>query len=215
MNPSSYEIKDECRKNLSKYTIQAFSLIPEIENPVLLDIGCGSGVATVALAEKFNGMIYAVDPDQSSLNRLKEKVAALDYADRFKIIHGSLFDNSLVNNTFDIVVAEGLLNVVGFEKGLPALMKLLKKNGYLLIHDELKNDSEKRKIFRKNDLVLLDIFQLDSTVWWDEYYCCLEAKIKSIDNDSLFGQELNEINECKKNPDAFQSIYYILQSKPL
>lgn len=39
MNSIIYDIRDSCRKNLVKYTIKAFSCIPEIDHPVILDIG--------------------------------------------------------------------------------------------------------------------------------------------------------------------------------
>jgi predicted RNA methylase len=67
MNSNIYEIRDNCRKNLNKYTLRAFSLIPKIENPLILDMGCGTGVPTLALMEACNCSMYAVDVDNLSL----------------------------------------------------------------------------------------------------------------------------------------------------
>ncbi|HBW35358.1 class I SAM-dependent methyltransferase [Desulfosporosinus sp. BICA1-9] len=89
MDLNTFEIRDNCRKNLNKYTIKAFSIIPKIDNPQLLDMGCGTGVPTL-LMEVCNGKIYAVDPDNSSLFWLKEKVKKLNYSDRIRIIHASV-----------------------------------------------------------------------------------------------------------------------------
>jgi methylase of polypeptide subunit release factors len=44
------KIKDQCRKNLSRFTERALSSIPELDNPIILDIGCGTGVPTILLA---------------------------------------------------------------------------------------------------------------------------------------------------------------------
>lgn len=74
MNRNPNEIKDHCRKNLSKYTIKAFSSVPQIDKPLILDMGCGTGVPALALLENCNGHIYAVDSDQSCLLWLTEKV---------------------------------------------------------------------------------------------------------------------------------------------
>jgi cyclopropane fatty-acyl-phospholipid synthase-like methyltransferase len=211
MNLNKYEILDDCRKNLLKYTIKAFSLILKIDNPVILDIGCGTGVPTLALAENFNGIIYAVDSDKSSLNRLQEKVNKLKYNDRIKIIYAVINENYLFNINFDIILAEGFLNVIGFEKGFPILVKHIKSKGYLIIHDELKNEAQKKEIFKNYNLKLIDSFRLNENAWWDDYYSCLETKIKAINEDSLFHNEISEINDYKKAPDVFQSIYYILQ----
>lgn len=210
MDLNTFEIRDNCRKNLNKYTIKAFSIIPKIDNPLLLDMGCGTGVPTLALMEVCNGKIYAVDSDNSSLFWLKEKVKKLNYSDRIRIIHASVFNNDLFDKKFDIVLAEGLLNVIGFEKGLAILIKYLKNNGYIIIHDELNNDTEKRIIFERCNLELINSFELNENVWWNDYYYYLEKAIKQIDNNSLFQKEINEIVEYKKNPKIFRSIYYVL-----
>ncbi|HWQ74804.1 MAG TPA: class I SAM-dependent methyltransferase [Syntrophomonas sp.] len=208
MNP--YEIRDRCRRNLNQYTIEAFSLIPPIDKPLILDMGCGTGVPTLALMEISNGRIYAVDSDDSCLLWLNEKVKALNCADRIKVIHASAFDENLFDKKFDIVLAEGLLNVIGFETGLPVLIEHLKDIGYLIIHDEYKCDGEKRALFKKYNLELLNSFVLDENVWWDAYYCCLEKSIRT-ENESLFEEERHEIMELKKNPEIFRSRYYVLK----
>lgn len=212
MTTNRYEIKDRCRKNFNPYTLKAFSCIPVIDNPVILDIGCGTGVPTIALMENCNGFFHAVDSDASSLQWLKEKVTALNYTDRIQIIHASVYDSDLFTEQFDIIVAEGLLNVTGFEKGLSILLNYLKNDGYLMIHDELKNDTEKRKLFEKCNLQVLTSFELNEEVWWNEYYSCLEKEISALENDSLLGNEKNEIEQFKKNPARCESIYYVLQN---
>lgn len=213
MNLNTYEIKDNCRINLNKYTIKALSFIPKIDNPLILDMGCGTGVPTLALIENCNGNVYAVDSDNSCLLWLKEKVNALNYSNRVEVIHASVFDINIFYNKFDIVLVEGLLNVIGFEKGMPVLVKYLKHNGYLIIHDELNNDTEKKTMFEKYNLKLLNSFELDETVWWNDYYSCLEKSIKNIKDNSLFENEINEIIEFKKNSEKFRSIYYVLQNR--
>ncbi len=210
MSQTLCEIRDRCRRNLNKYTIEAFSLMPSIDKPLILDMGCGTGVPTLALTEISNGGIYAVDSDDSCLLWLEEKVKALNCANRIKVIHASVFDENLFDEKFDIVLAEGLLNVIGFEKGLPVLIKHLKDTGYLIIHDEFKRGREKRALFKKYNLELLNSFVLDENVWWDDYYRCLEKSI-SKENEGLFEREINEIIQFKKNPEIFKSIYYVLK----
>jgi len=212
MKKDILEIKDECRNNLCRYTIQAFSIIPEIEKPLILDIGCGTGVTLLSLAKKFDGTIYGVDPDMASINRLKKKVSGLKLNERIKIFNDSIFNTDLFQFKFNIALAEGLLNVVGFEKGLPLLINYVKKDGFIIIHDELKDDTEKRTIFESYNLKMLESFTLNPDVWWNEYYDCLEKKIKNIYNGNQFENELKEIEGYKKNPLNYRSIYYILRN---
>ena len=100
--------------------------------------------------------------------------------------------------------------MIGFEKSLPILINYLKTNGYLIIHDELHNDQAKKTLFRKCNLELLNSFELDENVWWNDYYCCLENSIRHEDADLLFEKEINEIIEFKKNARQFRSVYYVL-----
>ena len=213
MNINKYKIKDNCRKNFNKYTIRAFLSIPKINNPIVLDIGCGTGVPTLALIEICNGKFYAVDSDESCLNWFQEKVDACNYSDRVQIVHASAHDLNEYNKKFDIILAEGLLNVIGFKNGLSLLLEYLKSSGYIIIHDEFKNDNKKRKLFKKNNLNLLNSFELNKDVWWNEYYSCLEKAIESYNKDPIFKSEIDEIIMFKKNPEIFKSRYYILHNE--
>jgi 2-polyprenyl-3-methyl-5-hydroxy-6-metoxy-1,4-benzoquinol methylase len=64
--------RDSIRKNFLKYTRQAFTSIPIIDHPLILDIGCGSGVQTVELARLSNGKITAIDIDRTALAKLRQ-----------------------------------------------------------------------------------------------------------------------------------------------
>jgi len=206
-----FEIKDECRKNLNKYTSIAFSIIPKIDKPIILDAGCGTGVPTLSLIELCNGNIFAVDPDPYSTDWFIKKVTVLKLKDRIKIFNDSILNPTLFNFKFDIILAEGLLNVIGFEKGLQILINYLKNESYLIIHDEYKNDSEKRRYFKNNNLKLLHSFELDENIWLNEYFYCLKSKIENLKDNQLFESELKAINENIRNQNNLKSIYYILK----
>lgn len=212
MNEIKYIIKDDCRKNLINYTIDAFSVIPELTNPLILDAGCGTGQPSLSLMALCNGILYAVDTDKSALSYFYKKVIAFQLEDRIKIICDSILNPSLFNFKFDIILAEGILNIIGFKKGLQIFINILKDNGYIIIHDEVKNDSQKRLYFKENRLRLLHTFVIDEKAWWKEYFNCLEMKIKNSENKVIFQNEIKEITDYKNNPNNFRSIYYILQS---
>jgi cyclopropane fatty-acyl-phospholipid synthase-like methyltransferase len=207
------KIKDQCRKNLSRFTERALSSIPELDNPIILDIGCGTGIPTILLAEKYKGTVYAVDIDAPSLEVLEEKIENQIFHSKTVVLNDSLLNLSKFKLKFNIILAEGVLNVVGFNRGLRIFLENLKNPGYLIIHDEYQNDSQKRMRFNKNQLDLVASFKLDKNIWWNEYYSCLEKKIDEIGNNSLFHKEINEINEYKINPEKFESIFYVLKNR--
>jgi cyclopropane fatty-acyl-phospholipid synthase-like methyltransferase len=134
-----FEIKDKCRKGLLKYLSNALSIIPRIEKPKILDIGCGTGVPAIWLAENYNGIITAVDIDKKSLAWLLEKAKRQNLESRITVINKSFFDVEFDENYYDIILAEGFLNIVGFNNGFPEIIKLLKINRFFVIHDEHKD----------------------------------------------------------------------------
>jgi len=209
-----FDIKDHCRKGLLKYLEKAISAIPVIENPQILDAGCGSGVPALLLAEKFNGTITAVDPDTKSMAMLEEKVQELNLAHQVNLYYSSIFDLDTDHHRFDLIIAEGLLNVTGFQKGFLGILRLLKKNGFIIIHDELRNRNAKTDFIEKNDCRIIDSFVLDEIIWWDDYYQCLESAIfSSSDKRSVrfFKSDLEEIESFRKDSSQFQSIYFVIE----
>ena len=219
MKMNIFEIKDNCRANFNKYTRKAFESIPKIENPNILDLGCGTGVPTLEIANLTNGNILAIDSDKECLDWLKQKIKILNYDERISVIHGSVFTVNIPENNYDIILAEGLFNIIGFEKGLLNFSKFLKANGYFMIHDEFQNREKKLHIIEEYQFKLVESFILDENIWWNEYYSCLEKKImdfeKEIANDinsnKVFKREKSEIDMYKKNPLKFRSIYYVLK----
>jgi len=214
MNKEYFDIKDNCRQGLLKYLEKAISIIPIIENPQILDAGCGSGVPTLFLAEKLNGNITAIDSDTKSIAILREKVKELNLSNKVNIFNNSLFDIKANNNQFDLIFAEGLLNVVGFQKGFIKIINLLKRNGFIIIHDEFQNQNEKIELIKNYDCKILSSFVLDEQIWWNDYFKCLEKEISTISNKNklkLFKSDLQEIRLFKKTPFHYKSIYYIIE----
>jgi len=214
MNKEYFEIKDNCRKGLLKYLTKAISIIPIIENPRILDVGCGSGVPTLMMVEKFNGKITAVDTDTKSIDIFREKVKELNLSNRVTFYNSSFLDIKDKNNQYDLILAEGLLNVIGFQKGFLRIIKLLKRKGFIIIHDEFQNQNEKIEFIENNDCKILDLFVLDEQIWWNDYFKCLEKEISSNSNIELlklFKSDIEEIKLFKKNPSQYSSVYYIIE----
>jgi SAM-dependent methyltransferase len=115
---------------------------------------------------------------------------------------------------FDLIIAEGFLNVVGFEKGFRQVNGLLRKGGFFVIHDEVRDQETKTELIRECNCQLIYSRLLDENVWWDDYYRQLEAEINSPSNTNiggLFKNDLEEIAYYRINPAAFRSVYYVVQ----
>lgn len=208
-----FNIRDSCRMQLVKYLEKALKNLPEFDHPKILDIGCGTGVPTLWLAERYTGIITAIDTDKHLLDFLEQKIQRKKTSSRIETKNVSFFDLETEPEGFDLILAEGFLNVVGFEIGFKSVVEKLKKGGYFIIHDEYKDHDQKNELIQKNNCKILISMLLDETIWWRDFYCKLEIEINKTENAylrGLFMNEINEINEYKKNPFLFKSSYYVV-----
>ena len=213
------ETKDHFREHFNKYTRKAFQMLPKLEKPRILDIGCGSGVPTIELANLSDGEIIGIDVNQSLLDKLNNKIEKEGFSNRVKTMKCSLFEIDFPDESFDIIWAEGSISIIGFEKGLKEWSRLLKTNGFLVVHDEIKNISNKLKKIPNCGYKLINYFSLPEDAWWIEYYSPLEKRIQELSIKYIEHPEIlraldkkkEEIERVKKNPRNYGSIFFIMQ----
>jgi len=207
-----FTIKDRCRQELVKYLDQACSKIYLSENARILDIGCGTGVPTMWLANHFPGTITAIDKDAVAIRCLQQKITREKLQNSIEARNVSFFGFDFEPEGYDLILAEGFLNVIGFEEGLNIILKHLKSSGYLVIHDEYKDHEKKCDFMKASQCEIIDIIQLDEQVWWNDYYRLIEeetGKLTEKHEKEMFRSDLEEIRLYKVNPQLFQSVYYV------
>ena len=107
--------KDKIRKRLLKYTRKAFRMLPQMDRPRILDIGCGSGIPTLELARLSHGEVMGIDIDQPALDEFNRKIKKAGLTDQIKAVNCSMFDIDFPDESFDIVWSEGSIYAIGFE----------------------------------------------------------------------------------------------------
>jgi ubiquinone/menaquinone biosynthesis C-methylase UbiE len=215
--------RDRIREHLNKYTRRAYQLLPSIDKPNILDIGCGSGVPTLELARLSNGSILAIDIDGELIEILRKRIDAAGLAHRVRAECLSLFDLDYPDERFDIVWAEGSISVIGFRKGLTEWRRLIRAGGFLVVHDELTDMNSRLSAAEECGYDLLDHFILSADIWQQEYYGPLEEHIRALrkkygsdpEMQKLVEKEQQEIEWSKRNPERCASIFYIMQKKKI
>jgi ubiquinone/menaquinone biosynthesis C-methylase UbiE len=210
---------DHFRARLSKYTRRAFRALPELEKPRILDVGCGSGVPTIELAKLSDGEIVGIDIDQPLLDKLSMKIEKEGFSNRVKTMKCSLFELDFQDESFDIIWAEGSLYIIGFERGLSGWRRLLRANGFLVVHDESRNISYKLEKISCCGYRLVKYFSLPKEAWWREYYKPLEIRIKELymkyknnaDALEILKKHQKEIDMVKRNPEEHSSVFFVMQ----
>ncbi|GAH56296.1 unnamed protein product, partial [marine sediment metagenome] len=78
-------------------------MLPEINKPYILDIGCGSGVPTMELARLTNGQIVGADINQTLLDKLNRKIKEAGLSHRVKTVRCSISEMNFREESFDII----------------------------------------------------------------------------------------------------------------
>jgi len=216
----AFEInKDFFRKKLITNTWKAYHMLPNIDKPRILDIGCGSGIPTIELAVLSKGQIKAVDKDNAALLWLKEKIKALFLTKHIKTYKCDITKLKFKKNYFDIIWSEGAVSSIGFINGIKMWHRFLKNNGYMVIHDEIKDYQKKLQAISECGYKLLNHFTIPAVEWFNKYFKPLEKRILELKNKysnnshaiEILEKEEYEIALFKSRPDDFGSVFYIIQ----
>jgi ubiquinone/menaquinone biosynthesis C-methylase UbiE len=213
--------KDLLRERFAKYTRKAFQMLPELDKPAILDIGCGTGVPTLELARLSNGQIIGLDISEPLLDELTKKIEAAGLSNRVKTVKTSLFEMDFPDESFDLIWAEGSIFVIGFEQGLKAWRRLLKLGGFLVVHDEIGNLQKKLEQISRCGYALIGHFIVSADAWWREYYEPLEKRILELrveytdDEEALkvLEKEQQEVDMVKRTPKQFGSVFFVMRKQ--
>jgi SAM-dependent methyltransferase len=225
-----------------RYTRQAYRMLPALEDPAILDIGCGPGSPTLELARLSGGNVIGLDVHQPYLDRLNRAVEEAGLSDRVTTINGSMFDMDFSDESFDIIWAEGSIFLIGFEKGIKAWRRFIKPRGFLVVHDVVwlrDNPPEEvysywkaaypgiRTVPAYVDLIsrcayhLVGHFTLPEDAWWHTYYGPLEKKIEKLRKKyvgdpailTMLDEEQLEIDMFRKHSQWYGSVFFVMQKE--
>ncbi|MFX0043852.1 MAG: class I SAM-dependent methyltransferase [Candidatus Hodarchaeota archaeon] len=209
---------EHLREIFLKYTREAFQMLPKLDKPCILDIGCGTGIPTIELARLSSGEVIGIDIDQDALDKLNKRIEMKDLSARVSTINCSLYKTGFPDRHFDILWDEGVLHILDLKKSLKECSRLLKPNGFLVMGEMIKWIKDKFGIFSKFGFKLKNQVLLPEKCWWTEYYEPLEKKIQELRKKYSLSQNLNklrqyerEVEMVKKNPIEFDCAFYIMQ----
>ncbi len=193
--------RDDLRRNFIRFTDRAFGLLPPMEHPRILDIGCGTGVPTVRLAELTDGQIVGLDSDRETLETLRGRAGDLGISDRIEVRAGSLDEIPFEDGSFDLLWCEGAVFALGFRESLRSWRRLLKPGGCLVLHDQAGDVGEKILAVREEGYTLLGHFEVPERVWWDDFYALADGELGLAE----------EISQFQARPEEFRSAFFVLR----
>jgi len=227
-------------RGIDQYTKKAFQMLPALDRPRILDVGCGRGGPTLHLARLSEGQVTGIDIDRLSLETLATKIREAGLAERVQAVRCSMLAMGFPDESFDVVWAEGSIFVVGFERGLKAWRRFIKPGGFLAVHEMvwLRPDPPQEihaywkaryagittvagnlEQIASCGYSLVGYFSLAEDVWWTLYYEPLEARIHELrhkyagDAEALavLDQEQAEADLFKTHQKWYGSAFFVMQ----
>lgn len=112
------------------------------ESPRVLDLCCGTGVASRLMAREFGAVCTGVDNSEVLLRLARERALASGLSERMEFVQADARHVELPNGTFDLVLGlGGTLTYIDRPAGLERIRQLLKPGGALLFSDLIYLDS--------------------------------------------------------------------------
>ena len=172
-------------------TLKALDFIEGLtEKSLIADIGCGTGGQTMVLGENTAAEITGVDIWPGFIEQFNQNVRSRNLQERVKGRVGQMENLTFREEELDLIWSEGAIYHIGFEKGLKAWRKFLKKGGYIAVTentwfseeppDEIRDfwrnaypeiDTVANKVtqMQKAGFLPVAVFMLPETIW-TEYY---------------------------------------------
>jgi ubiquinone/menaquinone biosynthesis C-methylase UbiE len=236
-----FEALPRCGPGDNKSTRRAYNTIPKIpQQPLILDIGCGTGVQTIELAKLSGSKIIALDNHQPFLDTLMQKARDEELFDNIIPKNMSMLDMDFEENTFGIIWSEGALYFMGFQNGLRRCHHLLRRGGFLAVtemvclvnnppvpvihyfekeYPAIKTVGGNLELIQNEKFRLISHFTLPKSSWLESFYLpmgeeLIRLKKKYEGNEIASGvfEEMHyEISFFEKFSDFFGYEFFVME----
>ena len=179
----------------------ALSGLRDRQDLSIADLGCGTGAATLVLAEALDARIVAVDFLQPFLDTLKARAFEAGLAERISPRHASMEALDFAPESLDAIWSEGAIYNIGFSRGVREWRRFLKTGGILAVSEltwltehrpaeleaywraqypEVDTASAKLAVLERHGYTPLGYFVLPRRCWLDGYYRPLQQRFPAF-----------------------------------
>ena len=204
----------------------------------IADLGCGTGGQTMILAGHLPGTIVGVDICPDFIKILNENAGNRSLQERVSGIVASIDDLPFQEGEFDLIWSEGVIDCLGFEKGIRYWNGFLKMDGVLgvtcptWLTDERPAEIEKFwvdavgglgtvgeniSLLQNAGFALVAAFVLPDACWTDNYFLPREAAEKEMREkyagntvaEAFFAGDAKEVELYSKYKRHYGYVFYI------
>lgn len=181
-------------------TARALAIVQDLPNsPRILDMGCGNGAQTLALARLLPGArVVAVDRYSHFLRELMRRTRTEGCQDRVLAVAGDMGNPCFPSSSFDLVWSEGAAYSIGFANALRTWRPLLKPGAWTVIshiawfqaepseearrfwnqeYPDIEDEEALVRHIDENGYSLASRFRLPASSWWGDFYAPLATEL--------------------------------------
>ena len=183
-------------------TLRALELVPGVGPETrVLDLGCGTGAQTLALARSSRARILAIDNHPTFIDALEREVRRLGLDDRVEARVGDMGHLEFEAGSFDLIWCEGAIYNVGVEAGLRDWRRLLRPGGHVGFteacwrkpnpprecaafwereYPAIRDTAALGEAIEGCGYETVEHFPLPASAWWDDYYRPLQENVTAF-----------------------------------
>jgi SAM-dependent methyltransferase len=182
-------------------TLRALSLCADLPmRPAVLDVGCGPGMQTLALARGSGGTVTAVDLFEQFLDELRQRATEAGIRDSIQVMRADMADLPFGKDSFDLIWSEGAAYIMGITEAFTHWQEFLRPHGYVVVSEiswqvpEAEVPPRAFDFFHSEYPAITDVpgnlarieacgyeivghFTLPDESWWTDYYTPLSEKL--------------------------------------
>lgn len=210
----------ELRARFLRHTKRAYLMLPAFDRPRILDIGCGTGLPTIVLAQLSLGEIVGIDTEDAALSQLRQRIEHANLSHRVTAVNASLYETGIPDESFDILWAEGVLHLLDPCRSFRECHRLLKPKGFFMIHETIAWFEELRESLPRFGFEYVDQHLLPRHCWWTDYGAPLEERIwafrEAHGGAAEFGEFARyeqEVARLKEAPGQFDCGFFLIKKR--
>ncbi|HPR41717.1 MAG TPA: class I SAM-dependent methyltransferase [Candidatus Methanofastidiosa archaeon] len=211
--------KDRIRSSINSHLFSLIDMIPLNGLKKVMDIGSGTGVTPLALAEKCDSRMICIDIDRPSLDILQKNTAERGLEDRIDILHMDMRDITYPPEYFDMIISEGSVQFIGFDRALYEWGTIIRHGGHLIVHTDALEKERRLEIILENLYELVSLNEISKEEWLNSYVIPLKDLIASTSarpyDDPRLSRQLkkdeDEVQMAMDDISSLGSIIYLME----
>lgn len=125
----------------------AFHLLGDVRGKTIVDLGCGSGINTLILAQR-GAKVVGIDISESLLGIARQRAIANHLERTARFVASSAHDLPFLEESADVVFGIAVLHHLDLDLVAEQTWKLLKKGGRAIFQEPIRNSAVLRAVRR-------------------------------------------------------------------